>query len=471
MNLALRRANGNPNTIISDDPTPRYADACPGDNVRVLHPSGPPRSNARVARATGKWIERTVPIADLERYVETLGGIPDVYVTQNVFFGRRRVCNLAGLQACYVDLDYHNTVRWARDRPEAVAKAVLDRLEDRDLPPPSYIVSTGRGLLAVWLLEPTSAKALPRWMPVQQVLGEALHGFGVDNVALDAARVFRVWGSVNSKSGTAVRPVWSDGPLHAPARYSFDELADITLPFTRDELKTKRLEEKRARGIATEADIHSLDLERARSGRAKGIRPPMYLTKRTLWHSRWEDLERLLEHRAEKNGKLPTGQRDMWMLMASTAMSWLTPRRVSIFDREVVELAELAAGWSAGEARSRMSSIIARHEDFRRNKMITFNGREWDSRLHYKTETIIRQLDISQEEMVEAGLQVLITDDMQRARRTQAKRQARGSDEKAQTKAQAMEQAKIMHTSGATQQHIANVLGRNQSTIARWLKR
>lgn len=47
--------------------------------------------------------------------------------------------------------------------------------------------------------------ALPLWKAIQEYLYSQLKAFGADRKALDATRVLRVPGSINSKSGTRVK--------------------------------------------------------------------------------------------------------------------------------------------------------------------------------------------------------------------------------------------------------------------------
>jgi hypothetical protein len=64
---------------------------------------------------------------------------------------------------------------------------------------------SGRGLHVVWLHDCLPKQALPRWQAVQRQLRESLQRLGADPNACDAARVFRLAGTCNSKSGEMVR--------------------------------------------------------------------------------------------------------------------------------------------------------------------------------------------------------------------------------------------------------------------------
>ena len=103
----------------------------------------------------------------------------------------------------FSDLDYYRT-SYAGWLPELVRDAALRALDDAALPLPSFSVKTGRGIVLVWLHDPVPRHALPRWRLCQQRLLEVLRPFGGDAMCTDAARVLRLVGTRNSKSGTLV---------------------------------------------------------------------------------------------------------------------------------------------------------------------------------------------------------------------------------------------------------------------------
>lgn len=449
MNLA--RLDESDNTLSPDSIEPANDPMAlwPKDHVRILHPSaGSRRGVAGVARRNGKWEETAVPLHDLERYVSLMGGLSDVFMSPNSFYGWRRVTQLAHLGANYVDLDYHKS-NWAGSTPEQVSEVVRRHLDDANLPEPSYILFTGRGLLVTWLIHDTNRRALPRWIPVQQTLAAALSQFGADKGALDAARVFRVLGSINSKSGALVRPVWVSGPADNLTRYVFEDLAREVLPVERGELVSLRRERAK------------------RKAEGQLLRPATRLDATTLWEAYLTDLQRLLRHRWW--GHLPPGQRDFWLFIASVAMSWLVPAGQPL-QRECFALAKEVGGWSEGEMKSNMTSVFNRASAAARGEMIEFNGRKQDPRYRMKASTVVRWLDVTQIEMREAGLRVLVDDTVKREIDAQKKRDARGTDARRKEKAQAREEARRMADEGRTQAEIGAKMGVAQSTVARWLK-
>jgi hypothetical protein len=375
----------------------------------LLHPAGA-RGSATLAQRVDRWTERRVDLADLPFLTASLAGEPNVYLSQQRFYGWRRISQLAELGSCYLDLDCYKLKRFEFSEPEYVASCVLVHADEMHVPEP-WIFATGRGLLLVWPLDPTNRRALPRWNAVQRHLAASFHGFGVDKGALDAARVFRLADTANTRakdpSAERVRL------LHKPMtpRWDFEDLAFEILPLTRDQLEAKR--EKLASLAAHRA-------ERRAAGEWNHT-PARRLNTETLWETRLADLQRLRHFRWF--GELPSGHRDEWMLLAGTAMSWLSPP--SVFVREINALAQECGGWLEAETRSRLCSVFNRANQAADGKMIDYKGEKVDPRYRFRTPTIIERLEIDESEMREAGLRALVTKDVRREIEAADKRKAR----------------------------------------------
>ena len=216
-----------------------HHDLAPGTHARLLHPRGR-RGVVALAQDGARWDEAAVRIAVLEERAAAMAGRADVFLSQHAFHGWRRVAHLAQLGACYVDLDTYKTDRWAGWRPEHVTDAVLLALDDAGLPAPSYVMASGRGLLAAWLLDPVPRAALPRWTALQRCLADVLAPFGADRRALDAARVFRLAGTRHGHTGALVRPTYLPTTPAAAIRWDFDDLCHEVLPVARAELEARR---------------------------------------------------------------------------------------------------------------------------------------------------------------------------------------------------------------------------------------
>ena len=125
----------------------------------------------------------------------------DVYISMSTFYKpMRRIETIKEIGNLFLDLDTYNT--------KFTKTQILMNLEEnyfnRVIPIPNLIIDSGRGLTLVWSIEKVPYKALPLWKAIQEYLYSQLKEFGADRKALDATRVLRVAGSINSKSGTRV---------------------------------------------------------------------------------------------------------------------------------------------------------------------------------------------------------------------------------------------------------------------------
>ncbi|WP_139283888.1 hypothetical protein [Rhizobium sp. NFR12] len=407
-----------------------YSEFGPRQHLENLHPyngrpdgmrNGVVSFAQRVRGSDGKpWREWTVragscAVDEAERLLRQ-DNRADIYLSQAVFGKWRSISDLTAIGACYADLDYHNVSRWRGKAPADVVVALLGHLEEAMLPHPSYILSTGRGLVCVWLTELLPRAALPRWNAVQKHLGSALETFGADKRAQDAARVFRLVGSDNSRADydrRTVGMVWYHGSPAAPTRHVFGTLADEVLP-------------------VTHADLISLRTERAKR-KAEGkdkTAPVKFLSAATYWETVLTDLQRLRAYRCPE-GALPDGHRDAWLFVAATAISWISPSEV--LGREILALGREAAGWRDSETKSRMSAVIKRARQAAAGQTVLFRGFEVDCRYRMKVSTILEWLRIDPTEQRVAGLRVLVDEDRKRelnTERTKASRHRRGGKDR-----------------------------------------
>lgn len=155
-----------------------------------------------VARKTesGKFQQRHYKPEELaESLTDWLG--EDVYFSQNTFYKpQRQIQNLRQLKALYVDLDFY----LFNYDPSWVLGKLEHEFFGQAIPEPNIIIFSGQGIVLIWLLEPVPYKALPLWQAVQDYFLNQLKELGGDSKASDAARVFRLAGSVNSKNGADV---------------------------------------------------------------------------------------------------------------------------------------------------------------------------------------------------------------------------------------------------------------------------
>ena len=130
-------------------------------------------------------------------------GIPEVYTSMNSFMtGKsRKIDNIKRLNALFIDIDYYKLEL----SKEQVIYYLENKLFDKTIPRPTFIIHSGRGIYLQWKLYKTEDRnALPRWKRVQSYLFDQLRSTGADPQALDAARILRTPYSFNSNSGSEV---------------------------------------------------------------------------------------------------------------------------------------------------------------------------------------------------------------------------------------------------------------------------
>ena len=116
---------------------------------------------------------------------------------------RRDKQHVARLKFLYVDLDIYKS-NWSEYTQEQILMQLESDYFDRNIPTPSYVINSGRGMYLLWRID-EHINAQPRWEKVQRYLHSQLLEFGADRaVVTDTARVLRIPGSINSKSGTKV---------------------------------------------------------------------------------------------------------------------------------------------------------------------------------------------------------------------------------------------------------------------------
>lgn len=152
----------------------------------------------------------------------------DYYITSNSFHGvKRQRENLFSLHNVVIDVDDHTVKEHMFFSPDPLW-AFLEKLKDAvsdedDLPSPTSIVWTGRGLQLWWAIVPMSAKCLPWYeeirdtfiLRLQDLIEEdpsELEGLKVDSSASrNVVGYFRLPGTVNSKSQSLVEAeIWTE---------------------------------------------------------------------------------------------------------------------------------------------------------------------------------------------------------------------------------------------------------------------
>lgn len=353
----------------------------------------------------GEWSTtycRTEDAAQAARKFLSTG--KDLYVSMATFRRRRVSSEVCTIESTYLDLDYHKSSMQGRC-PKAVAKNVIRDLEEAGKPLPSFILSSGRGLLCVWLHEMLGAKVLSKWAAIQKQLHKPLKRYHPDIGAADAARVFRLVGSINSKaddSRNRVQLVWGD--QMNLKRYKFNDLADAWLPETKAKLVS--MAEERAKTNAGKPKKHKRP-----DGMATG-----------LWGTRMEDILNLIRHRSS-DGLIEKGMQDKFLFIYAVALSHTThPETILPLMRQ--KASQWSGGtWTESSTDGAMGTAYRKALAALSGETVEYNGKQVDIRYRFRSATIIDWLDITEDEMRDAGLRDLCSADI-KAERSAARSRA-----------------------------------------------
>lgn len=168
----------------------------------------------------GGWTQRAHTAARIRRYAPT--GWEDTYVTVNGFFSHERTAERCRqVNAMSFDVDAHGE---GGATPAEIAEAVMSAVRKGNLPEPTMLVNSGRGVQLHYVLRHSipcyltpnedgqpmrNEKALAFFTDVRRRLAaaldsviESLSGVENDRSVFDLAHVFRVPGTFNSRSQT-----------------------------------------------------------------------------------------------------------------------------------------------------------------------------------------------------------------------------------------------------------------------------
>lgn len=356
------------------------------------------------------------------------------FVSLQRFNGHRRGDDIACLNAfAWADLEIGPTSPFRGMPPEIVAGIVLQRLDDAGVPRPSYVLHSGRGLWLVWLSEtPLPPRVQGRVRRALRCLwGEAVStgrgagsdrvrakaaamtalwdGMDIDRAVGDLARVHRVAGSINPKSGERVRLVWPDSWADVE-RQSFEPFADSVLPYTRAETEVyfaERDAAREARRARAEAEGRPVAERRVRIAYGRHAANEQELMRLAL-HLGPEFMEamriRTLMAHHISCARARAG-------MGGDAASW------------AAELAPLV-GLSEKALRSALRPVEQRLRRHEAGETVEYRGRQVSPLYWHRDDTIMMELGLTEALAREAGLSRLIPGTDAGVSLTPAERQA-----------------------------------------------
>ena len=179
----------------------------------------------------------------------------NVYFSQNTFYKpQRRIDSIRQLRSLYVDLDVYNK---NMDPEWVLGKLELEYFGE-SIPDPNMVIFSGRGLVLIWNIIPIPYMAMPLWKAVETHFIKILDELGADSKASDPTRIFRLAGTVNSKSGTMVETEYRHQYRYDIHQLQYDYLPELT------QEKGKKPKAGRKPKIIHMFNVYTLHLERAR---------------------------------------------------------------------------------------------------------------------------------------------------------------------------------------------------------------
>lgn len=463
----------------------------------------------------GKIEQELYDVSQLDSVMRRVASLPDrdqrhIWISQSTlvpYAVNRRISSVMLLNAVWVDIDLAHPPKsfpadelppWHSDKDaEMLARVLVAQIEDALGLTASQIIATGGGLLLRFNFEEAiPAVARPRWSSLQQHLVKLVSEirpvaafpearqwrWPVDSNANDAARILRLVGTVNPRWGNRCRVVYDSG-----LRYSFDELADRILPYTRQEVAEFR----------AKMAVANQWTQNRQAAAAVGIRTGTFSpdtekqaliadeAARALWSGRFEFGRELLTAR----GGAREGHRNNWFWPLANALAW----SCTGVEQLTQELAALHHqhfnhdGWKRSEAMKSAATVVNRLRAGGKSEL-------------YKmpTATFAQKLEVTPDEMRQFGHLLNPSGDAHNLKRSQWNHGAMGFEKMQGLSSEAFiaetrrrqaeagryaaavrqsnlapelrEKARAMAAEGKTEREIASALGVSNATAHRWCK-
>ncbi|MBW9150386.1 DNA-binding response regulator [Clostridium sp. CM028] len=188
------------------------------------------------------WIQHHYKVDELKENIGKVIDVKDanIYLSPNSFYKpMRRIENIRKLNSLFIDLDYYTLEQYKGLSAEQIIWLLETDYFKQSVPPPSFIVISGQGIVIYWIIEPVPYMALPLWNAVQKFFLEKLKEIGADAKSIDAARVSRLTGTINQKNGQA-----SEILVFNEERYTLRDIQENYLPELTDYVKNPSIKKR-----------------------------------------------------------------------------------------------------------------------------------------------------------------------------------------------------------------------------------
>lgn len=371
-------------------------------------------------------------IKGIVEVVQEQEGQADTYITPNTFYIPGRSNNsIRQFRALYIDLDLDQY-----SKTEAFYEIYLKAAQG-EIPKPTMIVDSGRGLHCYWRIDHAPKGAAYTWQELEDYLYKQLKPLGADIKATDSARVLRLPSTINSRNG-AMCEVLEDNDI----TYSMYELREKYLNYVKKDKQDPKVKNqgstKKVKNLFNSYTLHlarAQDIEtiiRLRDYKVKGYRNSL-----THLYSYWKgiyirDPKTLLEVVENFNNRL------------------LDPLKVTEIRAIVKSTTKAIEGFISYEQGIRSG------DDKRVSKAMKSRGGYW-----YTNDRLIEMLEITQEE--QKHLKTIISKREKQDRQTKAKREARrnenGLTQREQHKKDTLNKILELRDKGLTIKEVSEELG------------
>ena len=302
----------------------------------------------------------------------------NVCITLNTFYKTyRRIEYLRELNALFIDLDTYKT--------DFTKEQILMNLNEnyfwKNIPTPNFIIDSGRGLYLIWLIKKVPSMALPLWKAVEEYFYRTLKEFGADIQALDATRILRIPGSINSKTHTEVKIIDNYDYL-----YDLREIQNEYMPELSEKAPKRRGRPKKVSFIYRERSLYYTRLQdliklcELREYHLKGHREFILFLYRYYLCYFTEDTEKSLNDTIELNNmfKQPLREQEVIRATKSAEKVYLSKNKDYKYKNEtLINLLQIS-----DDEQREMKTIISK-EEYKRRKQIRdreYQNSKYDSK-------------------------------------------------------------------------------------------
>lgn len=415
-------------------------------NISILH-EGDDGFIAIAAKKDKEYVQYHYKVDDLTYNIGKAVSLDaNIYMTPNSFFmPKRKIENIRKLNALYIDIDYYNIEKLKSYDHERILAILENDYFGQDVPEPSFVIYTGRGLAIYWLIEPVPIKVLPLWNSIQKFFVDKLKDMGADSKSIDGARIMRLAGSINDKTGLRSKLYMYDENLV----YTLRDIQNDYLPQLTPYIKNP-----------------------AYKGKGRKAKVVNFYTLYSLHYARLNDILKLQELRSgycrNNDGKLTEeGQREF--------MCFLYRYWYCCYCNDPGQALENALEFNQGFRKPLVNNEVEKitmqaEKAYEKWLLDSPNGVYKRGGYNYKNETLIEKLNITDEEM---KVMTTIINPSEKLRRKllkerESRRNEDGLTKREQQKRDTIKAVQELKEQGLSQSSVSKELGKGIATVKRY---